>query len=136
MKKPIHSANQEYPRPSVIKLVHIVRPKSIGVRFNKANVFLRDKGHCVYCNKKLALRTSTIDHVIPKSRGGKTNFQNVVIACGKCNWQKSNKTPEEAGMTLTSYPKTPILFNAWTSIKYIKTSPYYNQKWDKWLPEE
>ena len=78
-----------------------------GSRPSKKTVWLRDKGACQYCDKKLSIKESTIDHVIPKSRGGNHSWSNVVIACQKCNQKKGSKLPRECGMIPREIPDLP-----------------------------
>ena len=70
-------------------------------------VYKRDKGRCAYCGKELSRTEATIDHILPKSRGGKTTWENVVLSCKKCNCDKDDMTPEEAGMKLLVKPYNP-----------------------------
>jgi 5-methylcytosine-specific restriction endonuclease McrA len=85
--------------PSVMRLIKLIRTLYINkVPFSKKNVLVRDGFKCAYCgNEKRGL---TIDHVIPKSRGGKTNFENCVCSCKPCNNKKGDKTPTEVKMYL------------------------------------
>ena len=76
-------------------------------RFNKEALFMRDTGSCQYCLKQLTRAECTIDHVMPRSRGGATDWENCVICCEKCNRKKGNKTPSEAGMNLINLPARP-----------------------------
>ena len=75
--------------PAVIMLNEYQKPK-IRVRFSKQNVFLRDGYHCVYCECRVTNRTATLDHIMPISKGGKTNWENSATACGDCNSRKGN----------------------------------------------
>ena len=77
------------------------------MRFSREGLFARDEGQCQYCHKQLARAESTIDHVIPRSRGGQTDWDNCVICCHKCNNIKGSMTPSEAGMSLIRLPKKP-----------------------------
>jgi len=95
--------------------------------FSKRNVFKRDKHTCQYCGKQG--RYMTIDHVLPKSRGGKSVWKNVVTACEACNKRKADKTPEEAGMRLLVKPYRPNL-NISSMIKK-QASP--NPIWKKFV---
>ena len=72
---------------------------------NRRELLRRDQHQCQYCGCKKRL---TIDHVIPRSKGGKHTWENVVIACESCNCKKSDRTPKEAGITLLTKPKPPI----------------------------
>lgn len=76
-------------------------------KFNRDLLFLRDQGKCQYCEKELTREQSTIDHVLPRSRGGGTDWENCVICCHGCNGKKGNRTPSEAGMNLLSMPGRP-----------------------------
>tara|TARA_B100000131_G_scaffold213207_1_gene204986 strand:- start:9367 stop:9882 length:516 start_codon:yes stop_codon:yes gene_type:complete len=82
-----------------------------GIAFSKKNLFLRDKGRCQYCDVKVTLKTGTIDHVIPKSRGGKHCWENVVLACSKCNQKKGSKLPSEFHLKVSSAPYEPNFFD-------------------------
>jgi 5-methylcytosine-specific restriction endonuclease McrA len=89
--------------PSVVVLREFVKPQK-RVAFTRFNLFLRDEFSCQYCGAKGDL---TFDHVIPRSRGGITSWENVVAACGKCNLQKGSKTLDQAGVTLRKPPRQP-----------------------------
>lgn len=75
------------------------------VIYNRRNVYRRDNGYCAYCTKKVKSDDWEIDHVLPRSRGGKSSFDNVVLCCTKCNRKKANRTPAEAGMQLVRFVK-------------------------------
>lgn len=77
------------------------------VRFSRRNIFERDKNSCQYCLKRFAKADLTIDHVVPQSKGGRDIWENLVLACVKCNVKKANRTPEEAGMPLKKRPVKP-----------------------------
>jgi hypothetical protein len=81
--------------PSIIRFFSAVffRRK---VRFNRHNVWLRDQGYCQYCGIKTKMDSFTYDHVIPSSKGGKTTWKNIVVACVRCNARKANRTPRAA----------------------------------------
>lgn len=78
-----------------------------GVKFNRRNIWVRDKGKCQYCGKKVALDNFTFDHVLPQAQGGKATWDNIVVACPPCNQRKANRTPAQAGMTLLQKPVMP-----------------------------
>lgn len=94
--------------PSVMRLHqhHTTRRRGI-VRFSRVHVMTRDNWRCQYCGVEGILRTMTYDHVIPRSRGGRTSWDNVVCCCKPCNQFKGDRTPEEAGMKLLKTPVTP-----------------------------
>lgn len=81
--------------------------KKITLHFNREVLFDRDNGTCQYCKKTLTRAEFTIDHVLPRSRGGKTDWENCVISCHRCNNAKGNQTPAEAGMDLLNLPCKP-----------------------------
>ncbi|MCM8525156.1 MAG: HNH endonuclease [Lentisphaeraceae bacterium] len=76
-------------------------------RFSRRNIFIRDNYTCQYCHKKFSPKELNIDHVIPRSRGGKTTWDNVALSCIKCNTVKGARTPKEAGMKILKTPKKP-----------------------------
>lgn len=95
-------------RPKVLRLLHLVRTVyTRKAAFTPKNLLVRDNHTCQYCGHKS--KKLTIEHVIPLSRGGKTNFENCVIACAACNNKKGSKTPREARMTLKSKPCQPMI---------------------------
>jgi 5-methylcytosine-specific restriction endonuclease McrA len=100
----LRSVSQSFPMPSVIRLYNYVNMPYKSVMLNRHNIFKRDGHRCVYCNSREDL---TIDHVMPRSRGGKTKWTNLVTACKKCNARKGDYTPEEAGMKLPYAPFKP-----------------------------
>jgi 5-methylcytosine-specific restriction endonuclease McrA len=93
--------------PELIVLHSYNTVPKYSVRLSRRNLLIRDKFRCQYTGKKLNGKNATIDHVIPRSRGGKTTWDNVVIASIEANNKKANRTPEEAGMKLLSTPKKP-----------------------------
>lgn len=103
----IRSETWEIKLPSVVRLLNWVKGRRKGVRFSRENVFTRDKGRCQYCSKKLGRPEATYDHVVPRSQGGKTRWENIVIACVSCNQRKGGRTPEQAGMFLKVVPVKP-----------------------------
>lgn len=93
--------------PKVLRLINNYIGKKHKVRLSRKNLFERDDYTCQYCGRRLAASQLSIDHVIPKSKGGKTHWTNVVAACHKCNTKKANKTLNEANLKLRKKPKTP-----------------------------
>jgi 5-methylcytosine-specific restriction endonuclease McrA len=98
----------EFVRPLVIRLLNYVRFTSAPLKLNRKRLYRRDDNQCVYCGNKKSL---TIDHVLPKSRGGKNTWTNLVTCCNTCNLKKGNRTPEEAGMKLRQKPYEPSIFS-------------------------
>ncbi len=100
------------------------------VVFTRQNLILRDRFTCQYCGKLLKNpKDRTIDHIIPKSRGGKTVWNNVVLCCKKCNLKKGNKTPEEAGLKLIKVPKAP----RWQALILEEFPKHKKEKWKVFL---
>tara|TARA_A100000164_G_C21716129_1_gene680599 strand:- start:213 stop:779 length:567 start_codon:yes stop_codon:yes gene_type:complete len=127
----IHSPSFEMRLPSVIALKDYV-PQSRSPAFTRFNVFLRDGFTCQYCNTSLPSNQLTFDHLIPKSRGGKTSWYNVVTACQKCNFKKSNKSIEESGLSLFQKPIQP---NTWMLQENGRAFPpnYLHESWRDYL---
>lgn len=93
--------------PAVVRLNQFVRRHRVRISFSRRNVFLRDGHRCQYCQLRLPPAELTTDHVMPRSRGGPTSWDNVVTACGPCNRRKGNRTPAQARMLLKSEPERP-----------------------------
>jgi 5-methylcytosine-specific restriction endonuclease McrA len=93
--------------PRVIRLLTYDRIPQTRVRLNRRNLFARDGNRCQYCGKRFRTSELSIDHVMPRSRGGRTTWPNVVCACMKCNVRKGGRTPIEAGMRLVRDPVQP-----------------------------
>ncbi len=83
---------------------HMSKPK-----VSRLGVFIRDGFRCQYCGMRVSYKNLTVDHVVPKSRGGKTDWMNVVTSCMDCNIKKGDRTPEEANMTLIKEPHIPFI---------------------------
>jgi len=101
----IHSVSTSMPCPSVVRLHFYIRKPFKEVLLNRKNIIKRDGSICQYCGKNS--QPMTIDHVIPKSYGGRDTWENLVCACIKCNSKKGNRTPEQAGMKLLRQPRKP-----------------------------
>ena len=122
-----HSATASFPIPSVIRLTHMVRRPVLTVRLARREVFWRDGYTCQYCGAPT--RALTLDHVVPRVRGGSHSWENVVSACVPCNHRKAGRTPREAGMRLLKAPSVP------------RATPYHlflrhpvRDEWRKFLP--
>jgi CRISPR/Cas system Type II protein with McrA/HNH and RuvC-like nuclease domain len=105
---PISTGYKTYIRPVIIRLLNYIKHFSRGLRANRNRIYKRDNHECVYCGSKKDL---TLDHVIPKSKGGGNEWTNLVTSCFKCNLKKGNKTPEEAKMVMKHKPFAPTLVN-------------------------
>jgi len=93
--------------PRVIRLVGCDRSPRNGLRFNRRNVFARDGNLCQYCGRHFPTSELSLDHVVPRSRGGVTSWENIVCACVACNVRKGGRTPQEARMQLVRQPVKP-----------------------------
>jgi 5-methylcytosine-specific restriction endonuclease McrA len=112
----IRSPSLELRTPAVVRLKKAGRAVKHAVRFSRVNVYTRDGFRCQYCGEKKEMRELNYDHVVPRVRGGKTVWENIVTSCYACNDRKGSRTPAEAGMTLlrkpfkpSSLPLTPVL---------------------------
>ncbi len=106
----IRSVSVSMGLPAVIRLLKYVKDgRRVYLRFSRENVYIRDNYTCQYCGRRFPPSKLTYDHVIPKSRGGETNWTNIVTCCEECNRKKGDRTPEEAGMKLIKQPKRPVM---------------------------
>ncbi|MCI0399485.1 MAG: HNH endonuclease [Chloroflexi bacterium] len=112
----IHSVSQAMRVPTVLRLRHYVNVPRRGAGWSRQGVFQRDRYHCIYCGiqpsewrsgRQLTRRDFTIDHIIPRSRGGRNTWGNTACACFACNHRKGDRTPHEAGMVMRWEPKIP-----------------------------
>jgi len=105
--KTIRSVSFELQMPSVVRFFRLVTRRKPVIRFSRENVYARDSGRCQYCRTRVTRAEATYDHVVPRSQGGKTNWENIVIACVPCNQRKGGRTPVQAGMRLATTPVRP-----------------------------
>ena len=119
----IRTVTRSYDYPAVIRLAQYKTIPYKGVLLNRANLFRRDRGQCQYCGSTKQL---TIDHVIPRSKGGKTSWTNLVTACNRCNVGKGDKSLEQAGLTLKVAPFVPTL-------SYFLAA-YAERQAQEWMP--
>ncbi|MDX9802410.1 MAG: HNH endonuclease [Dehalococcoidales bacterium] len=104
----IHAISTDFPLPTVIRLDYMVRPPRHNNKLTRVGVFRRDNYTCQYCGKQSMVLT--IDHIIPRHRGGEHTWENVTSACPKCNHRKAGRTPEEANMKLNRKPCQPSVY--------------------------
>lgn len=102
----LRAASVSFPLPSIVRMLYYVRRARKRVALTKKNVLLRDDGTCAYCRERGG-RDMTVDHVVPRSRGGRSVWENLVACCSTCNARKGNRTPDEARMTLRRRPREP-----------------------------
>jgi len=125
----IHSVTSVFDVPSVIRLTHFIRRPRRQRKLTKHEVFQRDRYRCQYCGQES--KDLTLDHVIPRRRGGEHRWENVVSACIRCNREKAGRTPDEARMPLLSQPKIPINDGFYIPRHYLNI----NTDWIKYLPQ-
>lgn len=125
----IRTVNSIIKTPRVILLVRYEGIMRKEARFNRLNIFRRDGGTCQYCLKQFSRAELTIDHVVPRTQGGKSVWDNVVCCCVACNRKKGGRTPVQARMKLKTIPKKP----AWDPFSniYIKAIRY--KEWKPFL---
>ncbi len=126
----IHSITETFPLPSVIRLAYFVKRPYRERKLTRFEVFNRDRYTCQYCSKET--RQLTLDHIIPRHRGGQHTWENVVSACVPCNRRKAGRTPQEARMRLIrspGYPRNSPFFSI--PYQYRQTK----QEWQKYLPQ-
>ncbi len=103
----VRSVTLEFKVPSIIRFLRKIRNRKPAVKFSRQNVYARDKGTCQYCRTRVPRAEATYDHVTPRSQGGPTTWENVVICCVPCNQRKGGRTPAQAAMRLLSQPVKP-----------------------------
>jgi 5-methylcytosine-specific restriction endonuclease McrA len=104
---PLRSPSITIAMPAVVRMLSALRPRRKGVKFSRVNVLSRDGYVCQYCGRSAPSRELTFDHVVPRSKGGRTIWENIVTACIRCNERKGARTPHEASMPLRKAPHRP-----------------------------
>ena len=122
----LRTVDNSFPMPAVIRLTRYVHIPYKGVSLTRQNIFKRDNFNCQYCGVS---RDLTLDHVIPKSKGGRSSWDNLITACRRCNTQKGDYTPDQAGIRLRSKPFKP------TYLMFLREfSGYHCEEWRPYLP--
>ena len=103
----VSTVNLHIAVPRIIRLLFYDRLPRSEVKLNRRNIFARDRNRCQYCGKKYPTSELSLDHVIPRSMGGKSVWENMVCACTECNVKKGGRTPKRAGLTLIQKPIRP-----------------------------
>ncbi|QDV27747.1 HNH endonuclease [Aureliella helgolandensis] len=103
----IQAVGFELQVPRIVRLTRYDKVPRSSVRFNRKNLFSRDNHCCQYCGQVRPTNQLSLDHVVPRSHGGKTTWENIVCSCLQCNSRKGGRTPTEAGMKLLSVPEKP-----------------------------
>ena len=125
----IGTVSRDVEMPAVVRFVRSVfrRYVSPKVRLTRRNLYHRDGGRCQYCSQALGYSVFTIDHVIPRSRQGRHEWENVVAACRPCNRRKANRTPKQVGFSLLARPRKP---------EFVPDArDHYPQRWNAGMPD-
>ena len=108
--------------PRIIRLLFYDKLPRQNVKFNRRNIFARDRNRCQYCGQRFPTSELTLDHVVPRSMGGKAAWENIVCSCVACNVRKGGRTPEQAKLTLITKPirpkRSPVIQLRLNSAKY------------------
>ena len=103
----VRTPTVEIQAPRVIRLLEYDKVPRQAVKFNRRNIFARDNNQCQYCGRKFIMSELSLDHVVPRSQGGGTTWDNIVCACVECNVRKGGRTPRQANLTLIRKPEKP-----------------------------
>ena len=103
----VRTVNFEVRVPRIIRLLIYNRLPERAVKFNRRNIYARDENRCQYCGKRFSTQELTLDHVVPRSRGGASTWDNLVCCCVPCNMRKGGRVPENAGLKLIRRPYKP-----------------------------
>jgi len=115
--------------PRVILLTHFDRVPRRYVRFTRYNVYARDGNTCQYCGRRLPRHELNLDHVVPRSQGGQSTWENIVCSCHTCNRRKGGRTPEQSGIRLLRRPTRP----AWTPFMAHAAGGHRYREWSDFL---
>jgi len=136
----VRTVRWEIQVPRIIRLLFYDKLPKQTVKFNRRNIFARDANRCQYCGRRFPTSELSLDHVIPRSMGGKSTWTNVVCACLECNVRKGGRTPEQAGMRLIAPPqrpkRNPVLSIKLSNAKYQSWKAFVdNAYWEVELRE-
>jgi len=110
----IQGIGRQHPMPIVVRVLRHFKRDRIRIKFSRINIYARDRFTCQYCGGRFMTEELNFDHVIPRSRGGRTTWENIVTACIPCNSTKGDRTLEQAGLKLLSKPRKPAYLPAIT----------------------
>ena len=128
--KEVHSSSRTMPVPSVIRLISYRHIPQQTRALSRKNILLRDRNTCQFCSRHFPASELTLDHVVPRSRGGSSTWENLVACCYACNNGKGDRTPEEAGLKLARRPRP---FTLHTSRQLMRLIGRHDEKWRKYL---
>jgi 5-methylcytosine-specific restriction endonuclease McrA len=126
----VHSTSRAVKVPSVIRLLSYRHIPQQSRALSRKNILLRDRNTCQFCGTALPAAELTLDHVLPRSRGGRSSWENLVACCYSCNNNKGDRTPEEAGLKLQRRPRP---FTLHTSRQLMRLIGHRDEKWRKYL---
>jgi 5-methylcytosine-specific restriction endonuclease McrA len=131
----VRTVNSQIQVPRVIRLLEYDKLPKQAVKFNRRNIFARDNNQCQYCGKRFSTAELSLDHVVPRSQGGVSTWDNIVCACLNCNVRKGGRTPRQAHMALIKKPekpkRSPVLNLKLTQSKYQSWQAFLdNAYWD------
>lgn len=129
-EREVRSQHHSLRVPAVVRLIRFVGFRKRDIKFSRQNLYARDKYRCQYCGDKLPPKELTCDHVIPRSRGGKTMWTNIVTCCRPCNRKKGGRMPEEGGFKLLKKPTKPSWLLGFHARFHIHKPP---PAWRKYL---
>jgi 5-methylcytosine-specific restriction endonuclease McrA len=127
----VHSINFKIAIPEVVALTYYDELPKNDVRFTRKNLYKHYGHKCCYCGNKFKSEDLNLDHIIPKSRGGKTDWSNIVLSCLKCNSDKDNKTPSEARLKMHYQPSKPVWRPSYAVC--MGTGVKVRQSWKKFI---
>ncbi|MCA9568826.1 MAG: HNH endonuclease [Myxococcales bacterium] len=127
----VRTSRDVFPLPAVVRHRGYVQRGPGRIALTRRNLLARDGSTCQYCGHHGVSRELTVDHVMPRSRGGGSTWDNLVIACGPCNRKKGDRTPREAGMPLLSRPMQPTGIALGSDGMISGQTPL---EWAQWLP--
>jgi len=125
----IRSVSFEFRVPDIIRLRRFGGRQNRKVRFTRRNILERDDHTCQYCGKRLRAADLTLDHVVPRCRGGGSTWRNLVVACFECNDRKGSRLVHEAGMKLLRQPQRP----KWSTYLAIRRGSGNHETWQRFL---
>jgi len=126
----VHSAAHAHKVPSVIRLLAYRHIPQQSRALSRKNILLRDRNTCQFCVRVFPSSELTLDHVVPRSRGGRSTWENLVACCYRCNNSKGDRTPEEAGLKLARKPRP---FTLHTSRQLMRLIGHRDERWRKYL---
>jgi 5-methylcytosine-specific restriction endonuclease McrA len=126
----VEAGKATYKIPSVIRLMSYRRIPHFKISPSRRNILQRDDFTCQYCVKRFVAQELTLDHIMPRSRGGRSTWDNLVAACYKCNHRKNDQTPEEAGMKLH---RKPVPLSIHTNRHVLRSAGKKFEAWQKYL---